>query len=63
MRNVAFILVLVSCAGLDLGDIVKVTPSSKAVGDMALFLITNNLSCADNNAKKVLTERPTWTMM
>ncbi|HTU25009.1 MAG TPA: pyruvate carboxylase, partial [Pirellulales bacterium] len=30
-----------------LGDIVKVTPSSKAVGDMALFLITNNLSAAD----------------
>lgn len=29
------------------GDIVKVTPSSKAVGDMALFLITNNLSCAE----------------
>jgi pyruvate carboxylase len=30
-----------------LGDIVKVTPSSKAVGDMALFLITNNLSAED----------------
>ncbi|HEX3726355.1 MAG TPA: pyruvate carboxylase [Pirellulales bacterium] len=29
------------------GDIVKVTPSSKAVGDMALFLITNNLAVAD----------------
>jgi pyruvate carboxylase len=29
------------------GDIVKVTPSSKAVGDMALFLITNNLTVAD----------------
>jgi pyruvate carboxylase len=29
------------------GDIVKVTPSSKAVGDMALFLITNNLQVAD----------------
>ncbi len=29
------------------GDIVKVTPSSKAVGDMALFLITNNLTCDD----------------
>ncbi len=25
------------------GDIVKVTPSSKAVGDMALFLVANNL--------------------
>ena len=29
------------------GDIVKVTPSSKAVGDMALFLITNDLTVAD----------------
>jgi pyruvate carboxylase len=30
-----------------LGDIVKVTPSSKAVGDMALFMVANNLSVAD----------------
>src|SRR4029078_8831005 len=30
-----------------LGDIVKVTPTSKAVGDMALFLVANDLSCAD----------------
>ncbi|HKT81577.1 MAG TPA: pyruvate carboxylase, partial [Vicinamibacterales bacterium] len=29
------------------GDIVKVTPSSKVVGDLALFLVTNNLSAAD----------------
>ncbi|HQU43914.1 MAG: pyruvate carboxylase, partial [Planctomycetia bacterium 21-64-5] len=29
------------------GDIVKVTPSSKAVGDMALFLIANNLTVDD----------------
>ncbi len=29
------------------GDIVKVTPTSKAVGDMALFMVTNNLSCED----------------
>ncbi len=29
------------------GDIVKVTPSSKAVGDMALFLVTNNLKADD----------------
>jgi pyruvate carboxylase len=29
------------------GDIVKVTPSSKAVGDMALFLVTNNLTVDD----------------
>jgi pyruvate carboxylase len=30
-----------------LGDIVKVTPTSKAVGDMALFLLANNLSTED----------------
>jgi len=30
-----------------LGDIVKVTPTSKAVGDMALFLVTNNLQAED----------------
>jgi pyruvate carboxylase len=30
-----------------LGDLVKVTPSSKAVGDMALYLISNNLTTAD----------------
>ncbi len=29
------------------GDIVKVTPSSKVVGDMALFLVANNLSPED----------------
>ncbi|MDX1962371.1 MAG: pyruvate carboxylase [Pirellulales bacterium] len=29
------------------GDIVKVTPTSKSVGDLALFLVTNNLTCAD----------------
>ncbi|HEX9666321.1 MAG TPA: biotin/lipoyl-containing protein, partial [Thermodesulfobacteriota bacterium] len=29
------------------GDIIKVTPSSKAVGDMALFLIQNNLKRDD----------------
>ncbi|RAJ06765.1 pyruvate carboxylase [Chitinophaga skermanii] len=29
------------------GDIVKVTPSSKVVGDMALFMTANNLSKAD----------------
>ena len=29
------------------GDIVKVTPSSKVVGDMALFMVSNNLSPAD----------------
>jgi len=30
-----------------LGDIVKVTPSSKVVGDMALFMTSNNLSVQD----------------
>ena len=30
-----------------LGDIVKVTPSSKVVGDLALFMVTNHLSTAD----------------
>ncbi len=30
-----------------LGDIVKVTPSSKVVGDLALFMVTNNLSASD----------------
>jgi pyruvate carboxylase len=30
-----------------LGDIVKVTPSSKVVGDLALFMVTNNLSAED----------------
>jgi len=29
------------------GDIVKVTPSSKVVGDMALFMVTNGLSAQD----------------
>jgi pyruvate carboxylase len=29
------------------GDIVKVTPSSKVVGDMALFMVTNDLAAAD----------------
>ncbi|HEV2691069.1 MAG TPA: biotin/lipoyl-containing protein, partial [Bryobacteraceae bacterium] len=29
------------------GDIVKVTPSSKVVGDMALFMVTNNLRPLD----------------
>jgi len=30
-----------------LGDIVKVTPSSKMVGDLALFMLTSNLTPAD----------------
>ena len=30
-----------------LGDIIKVTPSSKCVGDLALYLVTRNLTAAD----------------
>jgi pyruvate carboxylase len=30
-----------------LGDIVKVTPSSKAVGDMAILLVSNNMTVGD----------------
>ncbi len=30
-----------------LGDIVKVTPTSKAVGDLALFMVANSLTAAD----------------
>lgn len=29
------------------GDVVKVTPSSKVVGDMALYMVTNDLTVAD----------------
>ena len=34
-------------ANVLLGDIVKVTPSSKVVGDLALFMVTNDLEPAD----------------
>jgi pyruvate carboxylase len=34
------------------GDIVKVTPSSKVVGDMALFLVANNLAPEDTLDKE-----------
>ncbi|HVT49392.1 MAG TPA: pyruvate carboxylase [Vicinamibacterales bacterium] len=33
------------------GDIVKVTPSSKVVGDMAIFLVTHGLTMAEFEAK------------
>lgn len=33
------------------GDIVKVTPSSKVVGDMAQYLVSNNLTCEDVKEK------------
>lgn len=36
-----------SCVNMMFGDIVKVTPSSKVVGDMALFMVQNNLSEED----------------
>ncbi|MDZ4852241.1 MAG: pyruvate carboxylase [Pirellulaceae bacterium] len=35
-----------------LGDIVKVTPTSKAVGDMALFMVANRLSVEDVRENK-----------
>jgi pyruvate carboxylase len=35
------------------GDIVKVTPSSKVVGDLALFMVTNNLTAADILSSRV----------
>jgi pyruvate carboxylase len=34
------------------GDIVKVTPTSKVVGDMALFMVANNLTPADTLDEK-----------
>lgn len=38
-----------------LGDIVKVTPTSKAVGDLALMLVSNNLKASDIvNSKREL---------
>jgi pyruvate carboxylase len=30
-----------------LGDIIKVTPSSKVVGDLAQFMVQNNLTAKD----------------
>ncbi len=34
------------------GDIIKVTPTSKVVGDMALFMVANDLTCADIESGK-----------
>lgn len=34
-----------------LGDIIKVTPSSKVVGDLAQFMVQNKLTAADVEAK------------
>ena len=33
-----------------LGDIVKVTPSSKVVGDLALFLLSKGMTCDESGA-------------
>lgn len=41
------------------GDIVKVTPSSKVVGDLAQFMVANNLSEADVLEKASLLSFPT----
>lgn len=38
-------------ANLILGDIIKVTPSSKVVGDLAQFMVQNKLSAADIEAR------------
>ena len=38
-------------ANLLLGDLVKVTPSSKVVGDLAQFMVQNKLTAADVKAK------------
>ena len=47
------------------GDIVKVTPSSKVVGDMALFMVTGNLSPMDvlNPGKKLSFPKSVVEMM
>jgi pyruvate carboxylase len=47
------------------GDIVKVTPSSKVVGDMALFMVTNNLTAMDvlNPARKLSFPKSVVEMM
>ncbi|MFZ5823512.1 MAG: pyruvate carboxylase [Bacillota bacterium] len=39
-------------ANLALGDIVKVTPSSKAVGDLALFMVQNGITTAEDLVEK-----------
>lgn len=39
-------------ANLALGDIVKVTPSSKAVGDLALFMVQNGIRTAEELVRR-----------
>ena len=46
-------------ANLLLGDIVKVTPSSKIVGDLAQFMVQNNLSAEDVRNKASSLSFPT----
>lgn len=38
-------------ANMLLGDIIKVTPSSKTVGDLAQFMVQNKLSASDVKAR------------
>lgn len=38
-------------ANMLLGDIIKVTPSSKVVGDFAQFMVQNKLTAADIEAR------------
>jgi pyruvate carboxylase len=47
------------------GDIVKVTPSSKVVGDMALFMVTNDLTATDvlTGSKKLAFPKSVVEMM
>ena len=47
------------------GDIVKVTPSSKVVGDMALFMVTNDLTAKDvlTGSKKLAFPKSVVEMM
>src|SRR5699024_3385769 len=40
------------------GDIVKVTPSSKVVGDMAQYMVANNLTAEDVMAKGAILSFP-----
>ena len=45
------------------GDIVKVTPSSKVVGDMALFMVTNGLTAhgrAESRTRSCISPRAWW---
>jgi len=45
-----------------LGDIVKVTPSSKVVGDLALYMLTHNLTPGRcwSAARRSSSPSPSW---